>query len=124
MSVTTRKKKQTETESKKVLRAQGAKRLKVFYIKQDCGCCTARVQFESEESLKAALAKLGLCNGGVLVDDAGTKHEQLDTFYGYSKDEDEARERSLGYLAEKLGRGTLGSGRKRRNQNKQERRKK
>ena len=120
MSATTRKNKRTE--SKKVLRAQGVKRLKTFYLKQDCGCCTSAVQFASEEALQAALTKLGLCNGGVLVDDAGVKHEGLDTFYGYSQDEEETRARSLGFLAGRLGIGGLGSGRKLRNQQKQERR--
>lgn len=118
MSATTRRNKRQE--SKKVLRAQGHRRLKSFFIKQDCGCCTAEVQFESEDRLKEELTKLGLCNGGVLVDDAGVRHEGLDTFYGYSTDEEEARDRSLGYLAQQvIG---LGSGRKRRNQKKQERR--
>lgn len=97
MSATTRRKKRVE--SKKVLRAQGFKRLKTFYIKQVCGCCTAEVQFQTEERLQEALAKMGLTSNGVLVDDAGQKHTGLDSFYGYSTDNEEARGRSLGYLA-------------------------
>lgn len=77
-------------------------RLKTFFIKQDCGCCEATVLFETEERLKDALAKLGPCNGGVLVDDAGVRHTDLDTFYGYSTENEEARDRGLGYLVGQL----------------------
>jgi hypothetical protein len=71
------------------------------YVKQDCGCCTESLQFKDEESADKAFAAAGLGNGVEIVDDAGTKHGGLDTFYGFSLSDEEQGGRSLGYLLDK-----------------------
>lgn len=68
----------------------------------DCGCCYEEMQFESAESAAAAFQQAGLGNGIVIVDDAGVRHEGIDTFYGFSVQENEQASRGLGYLIEKI----------------------
>ena len=68
------------------------------YVKNDCGCCTSEMQFESVESAAAAFQRAGLGNGVVITDDEGIQHEGLDTFYGFSTEQEEQESRSLGYL--------------------------
>lgn len=68
------------------------------YAKNDCGCCTEEMQFTSKESAQAAFDKVGMGNGKVIKDDAGAKHDGIDTFYGFSTTEEEQGGRSLGYL--------------------------
>jgi hypothetical protein len=60
-------------------------------VKKDCGCCEDTLHFRDEASAKAAFAKAGLTNGGVIVDDAGDRHEGLDTFYGFRAPEEPQR---------------------------------
>ncbi len=72
------------------------------YAKQDCGCCTEELEFRDVESAARAFAKVGYGNGMEVEDDAGKKHTGLDTFYGFSTEEDEQSEKSLGYLADKV----------------------
>lgn len=72
------------------------------YAKNDCGCCTTEMQFESEAGAQAVFAKVGPGNGMVITDDAGVMHEGLDTFYGFSTSEAEEGDRSLGYLFDKV----------------------
>jgi len=70
------------------------------YVKNDCGCCTTAMEFNSLQSAEEAFAKVGFGNGMSIVDDAGQEHGGVDTFYGFSTDEDEQSSRSLGYLVE------------------------
>lgn len=65
-------------------------------VKKDCGCCEDTLHFKDEASARAAFAKAGLTNGGVIVDDAGDRHEGLDTFYGFRAPSEP--ERGLGHL--------------------------
>ena len=46
--------------------------------------------------------KAGLDVAATIVDDAGIVHEEVDTFYGFSKNREEQDERSIGYLASLL----------------------
>jgi hypothetical protein len=73
-----------------------------IYVKQGCGCCTTEMQFQSVEAAQQAFAAVGLTSSGVIVDDAGERHEGVDTFYGFSTSEDEQDGRSLGYLVDRL----------------------
>jgi len=75
------------------------------YAKCDCGCCTESLQFESVENANEALRRAGLGNGMVIVDDDGTEHTGLDTFYGFALRENESEDRGLGYLVEQIGTG-------------------
>lgn len=68
------------------------------YVKQSCGCCTSEMQFEHVESATAAFQKAGLGDGIVITDDSGVRHEGLDTFYGFSTEQEAQESRSLGYL--------------------------
>jgi|WetSurMetagenome_2_1015567.scaffolds.fasta_scaffold452712_2 hypothetical protein len=72
------------------------------HAKLDCGCCTTDMRFNSIESATEAFRKAGLGNGISIKDDAGVVHEGIDTFYGFSEDEEEQGNRSLGYLAEQV----------------------
>lgn len=71
--------------------------IKVF-AKNDCGCCTTEMHFTDLASAQKAFDAAGLGNGMKITDDMGTTHEGLDTFYGFSQDEEEAEGRSLGFL--------------------------
>lgn len=75
------------------------------YVRSDCGCCTAELQFESVESATAAFQKAGLGNGVVITDDAGARHEGLDTFYGFSTEQEEQESRGLGFLVDLINGG-------------------
>lgn len=55
----------------------------VVKIRKDCGCCHAVLHFKDKESALSTLSKIGLVNGGIIVDDAGERHTGLDTFYGF-----------------------------------------
>ena len=61
------------------------------------------MNFSSLASANKAFLKAGLQDSAVIRDDAGTKHEGIDTFYGFSKSIKEQRTRSLGFLAEQVG---------------------
>lgn len=73
-----------------------------FYAKQCCGCCTVTMQFTDKGSIVRAFTKAGLEVAATITDDAGTVHEEVDTFYGFSMDQEEQGERSLGYLVSLL----------------------
>jgi hypothetical protein len=60
-------------------------------VRKDCGCCEATLHFKDEASARAAFSKVGLANGGVIVDDAGDRHDGLDTFYGFRKADEPVR---------------------------------
>ncbi len=68
------------------------------YAKLDCGCCTEELMFESEEDAKKAFDSVGFGNGMTVVDGFGVAHEGLDTFYGFSVEEEEQGKKSLSYL--------------------------
>jgi hypothetical protein len=71
----------------------------VVEANRDCGCCTATLRFKDEASAIAAFKAAGLCNGAVIVDDAGDRHEGIDTFYGFWQEKAEGGEaRGLGHL--------------------------
>lgn len=72
------------------------------YAKNDCGCCTSALQFKDLASANRAFNEAGLGNGISIKDDAGELHTGLDTFYGFSQDEEEQGDRSLGFLAEQV----------------------
>lgn len=74
-----------------------------IYAKADCGCCTVEMQFHDEDSASRAFAGVGYGNGMVIVDDTGTAHERVDTFYGFSTSEEEQGDRGLGFLAKLAG---------------------
>jgi len=65
-----------------------------FFARADCGCCeVGPMIFVSEESALKAFEKIGLRNGGTIVDDAGEVHEGIDTFYGFWRSETSHRTR-------------------------------
>jgi len=68
------------------------------YVRHDCGCCTAEMLFHSEQRAQTALSQAELGNGVTIVDDAGTEHTRLDTFYGYSLVREQQEDKGLGYL--------------------------
>lgn len=51
----------------------------------DCGCCWSELFFKSEDNAVKMLQAVGLKNGANIVDDKGTFHEGIDTFYGFQK---------------------------------------
>jgi hypothetical protein len=55
-----------------------------FEMAANCGCCTVKMAFESEERLLAAFKKQGLTVYGKVTDDEGVEHEEIDTFYGFT----------------------------------------
>ena len=103
MSTQTRRDKRKQ--NKKVFQ-QRTKGLIVFEAQYDCGCCYATMLFKSHESASNAFVRAGLQNGATIVDDAGVKHEKIDTFYGFwtvnSKTAKEARKTPLKILSEKV----------------------
>lgn len=78
------------------------KKFETFYAKMCCGCCTVMLRFKDEEAIGRAFMKAGLDVAATIVDDAGIVHEEVDTFYGFSKNREEQDERSIGYLASLL----------------------
>jgi hypothetical protein len=70
----------------------------VVVAKKTCGCCEAELHFHDEEAAKAAFHKARLDVAAVITDDAGDKHTEIDTFYGYRKPDEAAR--GLSYLAD------------------------
>lgn len=87
---------------KRAQQKQRAKAMQSFFVKRSCGCCTDELKFESEANVIAAFSKAGLSSSVTIVDDAGVRHDGIDTFYGYSASEQEESDRSLGYLASLL----------------------
>jgi hypothetical protein len=71
----------------------------IVTAKNDCGCCETTMHFFGDESAKAAFDKAGLRNMATIVDDAGTEHRGIDTFYGYVPGTE--NKRGLGYLISK-----------------------
>jgi hypothetical protein len=70
----------------KALREQERKWAKgyiVVHARLVCGCCTAKMRFQSQEAASAAFAKVGLKNEATIKDDSGETHEGVDTFYGF-----------------------------------------
>lgn len=55
-----------------------------FRVRLNCGCCTAALAFRSADRFLAAVSPPGLTSSGRVVDDEGTEHTGLDTFYGYT----------------------------------------
>lgn len=72
------------------------------YAKNDCGCCSTEMQFRDLASAQKAFDAVGLGNGMKIKDDTGTIHEGIDTFYGFSQEEEETDNRSLGYLMDEV----------------------
>ncbi len=60
-------------------------------VKKDCGCCEDTLHFKNEASAREAFRKAGLTNSGIIVDDAGDRHDGLDTFYGFRAPEEPQR---------------------------------
>jgi hypothetical protein len=71
--------------------------LEAFYAKRGCGCCTAKMMFKDERSIREAFKRAGLSFADI-TDDSGVTHREIDTFYGWSRNQEEQGERSLGYL--------------------------
>jgi hypothetical protein len=81
---TKREKRKIEGESGERDRVSKRKGGIEFFARADCGCCeVGPMIFVSEESALKAFEKIGLRNGGIIVDDAGETHEGIDTFYGF-----------------------------------------
>jgi hypothetical protein len=72
------------------------------YAKNDCGCCTVEMQFNSMSAARRAFARVGLGNGMKIRDDAGVLHKGIDTFYGCSANKDEQGDKSLLNLVEQV----------------------
>ncbi len=65
---------------------RAAKAMTEYTARAYCGCCTVdNIRFKSEESAAKAWAAAGLGSKQTLVDDAGVKHDGIDTFYGLTK---------------------------------------
>lgn len=56
------------------------------------------MMFRDEESIREAFKRAGLQSYDDITDDAGVTHSEVDTFYGWSRNQEEQGERSLGYL--------------------------
>jgi hypothetical protein len=69
-----------------------------IYVKQDCGCCTSELKFNDEDSAVRTLTGAGIGNGVTIVDDTGTAHTGLDTFYGFSTSEEAQDGKGLAFL--------------------------
>jgi IS30 family transposase len=78
------------------------KKFQTFYAKRSCGCCTVKLQFRDEAAIISAFKKAGLDACATITDDAGTEHQEIDTFYRYSRTQAEQDERGIGYLASLL----------------------
>jgi hypothetical protein len=81
--------------------SNGERMIKV-YAKQDCGCCTVEMRFNSMSAARRAFARLGLGNGMEIKDDAGVLHTNIDTFYGCSANKNEQGDKSLLDLVEQV----------------------
>lgn len=68
----------------------------------NCGCCTEEMYFRDFAAAKAAFEKVGLSNSATIVDDEGTEHTGIDTFYGLTENPKEMERPSLLRLMEKL----------------------
>jgi len=77
------KNKKTEKQIKKEERRKNRGTIAV-YSKCDCGCCFEEMRFKSKESAGEAFSKVGIGNKKTIVDDQGTVHTHIDTFYGFS----------------------------------------
>ena len=60
-------------------------RMIIVSAKKDCGCCNVDMLFRSVESAERAFLAVGLAVGAEIVDDAGTPHDGIDTFYGFTR---------------------------------------
>lgn len=64
-----------------------------------CGCCNTTMRFENKQSAVQAFREAGLTSMATIVDDTGTRHEGVDTFYGFNPDK-VGIARLLAYLIE------------------------
>ena len=69
-----------------------------FYIKI-VGGKVKKVKFKDEDSIKEAMKKLGYKYGIQLIDDQNRKHNNVDSFFGYSKNKKEMKRRNFVYLS-------------------------
>ena len=69
------------------------------YVRMSCGCCEEAMRFESVEGTRKAFAEAGLGNV-TITDDEGNTFTGIDTFYGFSTEAEEMKDRGLGFLLE------------------------
>lgn len=70
-----------------------------FYARGSCMCCTPRMQFKDEESIKRKFREVGLSVCAEIIDDTGERFE-IDTFFGWWKESEKPHE--LDYLIEEV----------------------
>lgn len=56
------------------------------------------MKFRDDTSISEAFKKVGLEAHVDITDDVGVTHKEVDTFYGWSKNDQEQGDKSLGYL--------------------------
>lgn len=71
----------------------------VVTAQHDCGCCNATMRFNSKQAAIQAFREVGLTSSACIVDDAGVRHDGIDTFCGFNVDK-EGIARLVSYLVE------------------------
>ena len=69
-----------------------------FYIKRN-DKKVRKVRFKNENSIKEAFEKAGYKSSTQIIDDCGKKHNQIETFFGFSKFKKEMEKRDFVYLS-------------------------
>lgn len=63
-------------------RNKAKKALRCYEVRMTCGCCTEVLKFRSDAAFEAAMRAAGLTSSATITDDAGVRHDGIDTFYG------------------------------------------
>ena len=86
-------------ERKRLQRALAKESKKVNLIKNmiavrvllSCGCCDAILYVKDEMSFRQKFSDLGLTSSGRITDDLGNEVTSIDTFYGYSLEDEQPK---------------------------------
>jgi hypothetical protein len=63
-------------------RKKANKAMRCYEVRMACGCCTEALKFRNDAAFEAAMRAAGLTSSAAITDDAGVRHEGIDTFYG------------------------------------------
>lgn len=58
--------------------------------------------FSNNEAIKQAFENVGLTSSGIIIDEAGTVVDCVDTFYGWEEDQSFQHQKGLSYLVEQI----------------------
>jgi hypothetical protein len=97
MSTLTRRRKRKELRAsgklERVPKGGAARSRIAYYAWANCGCCkVGPMHFDSEVSFMKVLSKTRFTSFGTITDDEGVTHENIDTFYGFWRDDPDQAE--------------------------------